>query len=132
MVTRRLNASITVSAKLPHGVEMIVQIIGVRLMVPTAPLPNKVASSLSVIGPRTLVLAMRCYNLLVHCSIIRVNRAGLSSTFLISLRLLLKPLSMLLVSLDQLNLLLGALAVRIVVTRISLGCLILQAYLSLG
>lgn len=57
---------------------------------------------------------MRRHHILLIGAIIYINRSWLHPAFLESLSLLLQPLSMLLVCLDQLNLLLGSLIVLLI------------------
>ena len=94
---------------------MIIKIVSVR---------RATVSILITVCPWALILTVWSDELLLHSSVIRVNRSWLSPTLFISLGLLFQSLGVLLISSDQLNFFLGSFAVR-VLTRILVGRLVL-------
>lgn len=93
---------------------MIIEVVGIG---------RASVSILITVCPGTLVLTMWGHQLLLHGSIVSVNRPWLSSTLFVGLRLFLQSLRVLLISLNQLDLFLGSFAVG-GLTRI-LRCLVL-------
>ena len=77
--------------------------------------------------PWALVSAMRGYHLLLYCSIICVNGSRLCPALFVRLGLVLEPLSVLLICLNQLNFFLRTLIIRILI----LICLLLILHCNL-
>ena len=100
----------TIESDGPHRVEMLINAELLPLTLPA----NGILADRVLVVPRTVIGGVRRHHILLVRSLINVDGSLLNSAFLERLRLLLQPLRVLLVRLDQLDLLLRAFVVLLI------------------